>query len=142
MGAAPAAGERDPHLALPRPLQIARMAEAAFIVVTAYVAVSLPLGQVPGGSLVLLRLLVEAAVALAVLLALPRHPGPMRIVALVLALFVLVGCVPHVLFTLPLILGEHTALDTLSLVITLAACGAQATVLFTCASVRRQPASS
>ena len=110
--------------------------------VTAYVAVSLPLGQVPGGSLVLLRLLVEAAVALAVLLALPRHPDPVRIVALVLAIFVLVGCVPHVLTTLPLLFGAHTALDTLSLVITLAACGAQAIVLFTCASVRRPPAPS
>jgi hypothetical protein len=142
MGAAPAAEKRDPHLALPRPLQIARMAEAAFIVVTAYVAVSLPLGQVPGGAMVLLRLLVEAAVALTVLLALPRHPEPTRIVAMVLAAFVLVGCVPHVLFTIPRLFAPHTALDALSLVITLAACGAQAIVLFTCASVRRPPAPS
>lgn len=132
-----AADARDPHLRLPRELRVARVAEAVFIVVTAYVALSLPLANVPGGALIRARLVFEVCVALAVLLALPRRPGPVRVVAMVLAFYVLVGCLPH-MATLVSTFATAPAfmLSLLSLVITVAACASQAVVLVACALVR------
>ncbi|HEX2204219.1 MAG TPA: hypothetical protein VHG91_13005 [Longimicrobium sp.] len=134
---AAAADARDPHLRLPRELRVARVAEAVFIVVTAYVALSLPLTAVPGGAMIRARLVFEACVALAVLLALPRRPGPVRFLAMALAFYVLVGCLPH-LASLPVRFGLAPSfmLGLLSLVITVAACASQGVVLVACALVR------
>ena len=134
--AARAADEHDPHLRLPKALRTARMAEAAFIVVTTYVALSLPLGLSDAGRMVRARLALEALVALVVLLALPRQPRPARVAAIVLSVYVLLGCVPFLLRAFPAILAAPSAFPLLSLLLTTAACAAQAVVLAACLSAR------
>jgi hypothetical protein len=133
---ADAADARDPHLRLPKALRTARVAEAVFVVVTSYVALSLPLADVPGGAAIRARLVFEACVAVAVLLLLPRRPEAVRWLALALAAFVLIGCVPHLAYALPAVAAAPTALAAHSLLITLAACGSQLVVLVACAPAR------
>ena len=126
--------ERDPHLRLPRPLRAARMAEVAFIVVTSYFALPVP----PGGEtaqMVRARLVFEAFAALAVLVALPRRPGPARVGAMVLAAYVLIGCVPGMVLGARMMAGAGPA-AWLSYLLSLAACASQGCVLAACLSVR------
>lgn len=111
-----------------------------FIVVTAYTALSLPLGGSDEGRLIRARLILEAGVALAVLMGLARRPGPSRLAAVGLAAFVLIGCIPHLLASaLPELGDGATALEALSVVIALAGCGSQAVVLAACVTTRDAP---
>ena len=134
--------ERDPHLRLPRALRVARAAEAVFIVVTSYVALSLPLNAHPGGGMIRARLVFEAMVALVVLLALPRRTEGARIAAIVLAAYVLVGCIPQLFRMLAALSAFPGPFAALSLVITTAACASQAVVLACSLSVRRPGAAT
>ncbi len=139
--AAPARDEGDPHLRLPKPLRLARAAEAAFVVVTTYVAMSLPLGASEAGQFIRARLALEAMVALAVLLALPRRPRGARVAAIFLAAYVLVGCVPHLARLVPAVAAAPDSFAMLSVTITLVACASQAFVLGACLWVREPPPS-
>lgn len=122
--------ERDPHLRLPRPLRLARMAEMAFIVVSSYLALLVPAGETARALLVF-----EAFAALAVLIALPRRPAPVRIAAMVLAGYVLLSYVPGIVITARMI-GGAPAAAWLSFLLSLAACASQAFVLGACLSAR------
>lgn len=135
--AAPAgvADERDPHLRLPPALRMARMAEMVFIVVTAYFAMVVPGEGTQAEHVVRVRLVFEAFVAVVLLLMLPRRPAPVRIAAMVFAVFVLVGCVPGIVVTAPA-MGGASAAQWLSFVLGFAACAAQAVVLVACVSAR------
>jgi hypothetical protein len=113
---------------------MARMAEVAFIVVTSYFALLVP----PGGEtaqMVRARLVFEAFAALAVLIALPRRPAPARIAAMVLAAFVLIGCVPGMVLGARMMGGAPPA-AWLSFLLSLAACASQAFVLAACLAAR------
>lgn len=137
-GAAPSeADARDPHLRLPRALRVARAAEAAFVVVTAYVALSLPLGNVPGGHMVRARLVFEALLALVVLVAMARRPVGGRIAAIVFAAFVLVGCLPYLVRVAAALADFRGAFAALHILITTVACACQLVVLVSCLAVRR-----
>lgn len=131
-----AAAERDPHLRLPKSLRAARIAEAVFIVVTAYVAMSLPLGGTEAGRMIRARLVLEAGVALAVMMGLSRRPRPSRIAAIVLAAYVLLGCIPHLGRAVAALGDGAGALEALALLLNLAACGSQLVVLFACTWAR------
>ncbi|HEU4454143.1 MAG TPA: hypothetical protein VFR81_13830 [Longimicrobium sp.] len=129
-----AADEHDPHLRLPRPLRLARMAEVAFIVVTSYFALLVPAGG-EAVQMVRARLVFEAFAALAVLIALPRRPAPARVAAMVLAAFVLIGCVPGLVLGAGMMGGAPPA-AWLSFLLSLAACASQAFVLAACLAAR------
>jgi hypothetical protein len=126
----------DPHLRLPRPLRTARVAEAVFVVVTSYVAMSLPLGMTEAGQMIRARLVLEAMVALAVLLGLPRRPQASRVFAVILAAYVLLGCIPHLTHLVPAVAAQPGPFPLLSLTITLVACASQLVVLVACLMVR------
>ena len=135
-----AAEESDPHLRLPPALRLARMAEMAFLVVTAYFALVVPGEGTQAEHVVRVRLVFEAFVAMALLLIFPRRPAPVRVAAMVFAVFVLVGCVPGLVVTIPALGGASSA-QWLSFVLQLAACAAQAVVLVACLTVRGMPRS-
>jgi len=126
--------ERDPHLRLPRPLRLARMAEVAFIVVNSYFALLVPAG---GETVQMMRarLVFEAFAALAVLIALPRRPAPVRVAAMVLAGYVLISCVPGMVIAAR-VMADAPAAAWLSFLLSLAACASQAFVLGACLSAR------
>lgn len=128
--------ENDPHLRLPPALRLARMAEVAFIVVNAYFALVIPAGE--GGHVAKVRLVFEALAAMVVLTMLPRRPRPVRVAAMVFAVFVLAGCIPGLVMGAPG-LAEAPAAARFSFLLALVACGSQAVVLVACASVRHLP---
>ncbi len=131
---ASAVDERDPHLRLPRPLRLARMAEVVFIIVNSYFALLVPAG---GETVQMMRarLVFEAFAALAVLIALPRRPAPARVAAMVLAGYVLISCVPGMVIGAPMMAGAPAA-AWLSFLLSLAACASQAFVLVACLNAR------
>lgn len=113
------------------------MAEVAFIVVTSYFALLVPAGG-QAAQMVRARLVFEAFAALAVLVALPRVPGPARIAAMVLAVFVLIGCLPALVLGGRALAGSGAeAAVWLSFLLSSAACASQAVVLGACLSVPR-----
>jgi hypothetical protein len=134
---ASAPAERDPHLRLPPPLRVARMAEVAFIVLTSYFALALPAGGTGTERMIQARLVFEALAALVVLVMLPRRPAPVRVAAMVLAVYVLVGCVPGLVVAAGA-LGGGTTSYALGFLLSFAACASQLVVLACCLSVGRE----
>jgi hypothetical protein len=121
----------------PAGLRVARGAEFAFLLLTLFFAWNLR-SDSGAERQVLVRLLFEAMLALAVVLGLARRPRATRVLAIVLAGYVLLGCIAHVArVSLAPPAGDPSAV--LALVLVFGACACQLAVLAGCLAARLPP---
>lgn len=125
-----------------RRLVIARVAELAFFLITLFFAGGLASDGAPGERMILARLMFEAALALGIFLALGIRPGPARIAGVVLAAYVLVGCMAGLAHLPERIAAATDASAVMALVLVLAGCACQAVALLTCLPPRKPKAGS